>query len=305
MCSSIDGVLSVRKCTKQDEPGVRGFGESRLFGDMERRPCVGIVRGASRRTSPRLESGSCRSPATASAYERQRVVERRNREDRQGGPAAKTPVREAFTIRRDVAGTKEDFSPWRPVEGRCNVSLNQKRRGKADVWRVAGFLIVLCAGSCSRSSDAVPGLPLPPSPSAQPPSGTVAPRAVEEPSHSFEVGRPTANEIARALTAPPCRLAYGDERFNGLLVRVTGTYTVIEGPLLLVEGCERLVFLEFDDGRIERLTPEGNRQFTEATTDDSLIDVVLVGRARTRQSSPADRYGELMVYAIESVARRR
>jgi hypothetical protein len=67
-----------------------------------------------------------------------------------------------------------------------------------------------------------------------------------------------------------------------------------------------VVFLEFDDGRIERLTPEGHRQFlAAATTGDVLLEVVLVGQVRIGQAGSADRYGTLAVYAIESVARRR
>jgi hypothetical protein len=139
------------------------------------------------------------------------------------------------------------------------------------------------------------------------PRALVPSRAVEELSPPFEAGRPSADEIARAQTVPSCPLAYGDKRFDERLVRVTGTFqdSVIGAPLLLAEGCERLVFLEFDDGRIRRLTPDGNRQFAVAAATDDLIDVVLVGRARTGQSGPVDRYGELTVYAIESVAPRR
>jgi hypothetical protein len=179
------------------------------------------------------------------------------------------------------------------------------RRVNVDVWHIAVYLIVLYMGGCSRSSEPPPVVPVP-SASGQASSSRGLDSAVEEPSHPSDAGQPTADEIARAQTVSPCALANGDQRFNGLLVRVTGTFqdSVIGAPLLLVGGCERLLYLKFDNPRISRLTPDGNRQFDAAATKGGLVDVVLVGMAQTDDSS-AGRYGELTVYAIESVARRR
>jgi hypothetical protein len=182
--------------------------------------------------------------------------------------------------------------------------LEEKVQEGGCVARCVG-LVLLCAVSCSGPSEPAAAISLPPGRWAPPRSSTTTARAIEEPSHPFEVGRPSADEIARARVVQPCSLANGDKRLDGLLVRVRGTYTVIEGPRLLAEGCQRVVFLEFDDGRIERLTPEGHRQLlAAATTGDVLLDVVLVGMVQTEESS-AGRYGELTVYAIKSVAPQR
>jgi len=183
------------------------------------------------------------------------------------------------------------------------VSLSPNRRVDAAIRHLATFLVILSAGNCSPSSEPLPTVPLPQRDSAQVGRSHETSKIVEDVSYQFRVGRPTADEIAGARTLEdPCDLAYGQKRFEGQLVRVKGTFTVLETALLLVEQCERLIFPEFDDARTGRLTPDGKRQF-EARTDDA-INVVLVGRARTGQTESGDRYGELTVYAIESVANR-
>jgi hypothetical protein len=83
---------------------------------------------------------------------------------------------------------------------------------------------------------------------------------------------------------------------------VTGVFTVNERALLAdPEGCERYVYLVFNEEHIEKLTPEGSRQLDAAAkTGGGLVDVVLVGRARTWQTATGDQFGELTVYAVES-----
>ena len=114
----------------------------------------------------------------------------------------------------------------------------------------------------------------------------------------------TADDIRRAPTVRVCDVAGGNDQLEGSLIRVSGSYGLIEVAFLAPDGpCQRVLFLRFDDEQIARLTPEGERAFFERATD-RIDRLTVVGRLQNLPpTASGDRGARLLVYAIERVER--
>lgn len=112
-------------------------------------------------------------------------------------------------------------------------------------------------------------------------------------------GSPSAQDIARATTVPLCPVANADRRFDGQLVRVSGTYAEAHHTqVLTADDCGRMLFLSFDE--VDWTTP-AHMKWRGPLTSAWGQRMAVVGRVgMERGDSDGARAAKLTVYAIES-----